>query len=403
MFYHPAALLLRGVFIFQTRYKKDMHARAKVFVGLSGGVDSATSAALLLKDGYDVTGVFITITVKGYPCTAGEDRLDAMRAAAHLKIPFIDIDLSKEYQDRVFAESIEEFKHGRTPNPDALCNREIKFGLFYEWARAQGADMVATGHYARVEQKQVETSISQADGPRIANFQQEIMCARRDLVSVELHAGKDDAKDQSYFLWAVPQEVLAHVLFPIGHLKKPQVRALAHAFGLPNAGRKDSQGLCFLGPISISDMLKRELHPMPGTVLNEAGKTIGVHEGAALYTMGQRHGFTVSHQGPDAPPHYVIAKDMVANTITVSENKFPLAAQGTTIALRDANWIGEVQSGPVMVRYRYRQELIPAELDATSGTVTLHEPHYAPLGQSLVVYKQSRCLGGGVIQEVSVY
>lgn len=349
-----------------------MHARAKVFVGLSGGVDSATSAALLLKDGYDVTGVFITITVEGYPCTAGEDRLDAMRAAAHLKIPFIDIDLSKEYQERVFVESIKEFEHGRTPNPDALCNREIKFGLFYEWARAQGADMVATGHYAQIE-------------------------------NGALYMGADDAKDQSYFLWAVPQEVLAHVLFPIGHLKKPQVRALAHAFNLPNADRKDSQGLCFLGPISISDMLKRELHPMPGMVLNEAGETIGAHEGAALYTMGQRHGFSVPHQGPDAPPHYVIVKDMAANTITVSKNKFPPAAQGTNIALRDTNWIGEVYSGPVMVRYRYRQELIPAELDATSGTVTLHEPHYAPLGQSLVVYKQSRCLGGGVIQEVSVY
>jgi tRNA-uridine 2-sulfurtransferase len=217
----------------------------KVFVGLSGGVDSATSAALLRRDGYDVTGVFIKIAIDGYPCTAGVDRLDAMRVAAHLKIPFIEIDLSKEYQQRVFEVSIQEFEKGRTPNPDVLCNREIKFGLFYEWARANGADMIATGHYAQVRQKQVETSILQP------------------LVSVELHTSVDKEKDQTYFLWAVPQEVLARTLFPIGHLTKSEVRKLAESFNLPNANRKDSQGLCFLGPISVSDMLQKELVPKP--------------------------------------------------------------------------------------------------------------------------------------------
>jgi len=378
-------------------------ASTKVFVGLSGGVDSATSAALLLKDGYDVVGAFITITVEGYPCTAGVDRLDAMRAAAHLKIPFVEIDLSKEYQKRVFKESIAEFEKGRTPNPDTLCNREIKFGLFYEWAMAQGADYVATGHYARVRQKQVETSISQADGPRVANLQQEIMCARRDLVSAELYTGADANKDQSYFLWAVPGNVLAHCLFPIGHLQKPEVRKLAEKFGLPNADRKDSQGLCFLGLISVGDMLKKELHPAPGTVVNEEGEAVGTHEGAVLYTMGQRHGFMLSHQVPDAVPHYVIAKDLEANTITVSESRFPAGAKATIIVLSDANWIGTIESGPVLARYRYRQELIPATLDAQTNTVVLNEPHYAPLGQSLVVYRQDRCLGGGVIEKVSVY
>lgn len=344
----------------------------KVFVGLSGGVDSATSAALLLQQGYDVTGVFIKITVEGYPCTAGEDRLDAMRVAAHLKIPFVEIDLSKEYQERVFARSIQEFKRGRTPNPDALCNREIKFGLFYEWARAQGADTVATGHYAQL----------------------------RDSM---LYMGADSNKDQSYFLWAVPQKVLQHVLFPIGHLQKPEVRVLAQKFGLPNSKRKDSQGLCFLGPISVGDMLKKELHPAPGTVLNEAGEAIGTHEGAELYTLGQRHGFVLDKQGPTAPPHYVIAKDAAANTITISKNKFPAGATKTRLSLADTNWIGSVESGPCMARYRYRQELIEAELDVENDIVVLHEPHYTPAGQSLVVYKQSRCLGGGVIQEVSVY
>jgi len=349
-----------------------MTKRTRVYVGLSGGVDSATSAALLIKDGYDVVGVFITITIDGYPCTAGQDRLDAMRVAAHLKIPFKEIDLSREYQERVFAHSIKEFEKGRTPNPDALCNKEIKFGLFYEWAMTEGADYVATGHYAQIK-----------DG--------------------ELLAGADANKDQSYFLWAVPQEVLAHVLFPIGHLTKPQVRALAEKFVLPNSARPDSQGLCFLGPISASDMLKRELHPEPGVVLGEDGEPIGSHEGALLYTMGQRHGFVLSRMGPDTPPHYVIGKDLAANTITVSANKFPAHASATKLELADTNWIGEAASGPCMARYRYRQELMAAELDAENNTVTLAEPHYAPPGQSLVVYRQDRCLGGGVIQKVSVY
>ena len=155
----------------------------KVFVGLSGGVDSAVSVALLKEQGYAVTGVFIRIVVPGYPCTAGRDKLDAMRAAAHLCIPFVEVDLSEAYQKKVFEISIKEFARGRTPNPDVLCNREIKFGLFYKWAMAHGTDLIATGHYAQTaKQKQVETSIAQRDGASIANFQQEIMCARRDLV-----------------------------------------------------------------------------------------------------------------------------------------------------------------------------------------------------------------------------
>lgn len=344
----------------------------QIFVGLSGGVDSATSAALLLQEGYDVTGVFIKITVDGYPCTAGEDRLDAMRVAAHLKIPFVEIDLSKEYQERVFKESIKEFERGRTPNPDVLCNREIKFGLFYEWARKNGADLIATGHYAQLK-----------DG--------------------FLYAGADKEKDQSYFLWAVPSEVLQHCIFPIGHLQKSEVRTLAAKFGLPNAARKDSQGLCFLGPISVADMLERELHPVTGSVLNESGAPVGTHKGAALYTLGQRHGFEIAHTMPVSTPQYVIAKSVAANTLTVSPNKFPQGLNKTELVLRNANWIGTVKSGPCMARYRYRQELIPAEVNPQTNSVTLLEPHYAPIGQSVVLYQHDHCLGGGVIAESRLY
>ena len=365
--------------------KESTSTKGKVFVGLSGGVDSAVSAALLQQQGYEVTGVFIHIAIEGYPCTAGTDKLDAMRAAAHLRIPFLSVDLSEEYRKRIFEFSIFEFSKGRTPNPDALCNREIKFGLFFDWCMERGADYVATGHYAQV-----------APPPQPDYFSEQVL----------LYAGADSDKDQSYFLWAVPEVKLRKTLFPIGHLQKPEVRALAKKFGLPNANRKDSQGLCFLGPVSIDEMLHRELQLAPGDVLNEKGEVIGRHEGAAAYTLGQRHGFALAAQTPDTRPHFVIAKDISANTITVSVNKFPAFARTTDITLSDCNWIGEHREGNYMARYRYRQKLIPTELkqvksDFTKGSrtslVTLLEPHFVPEGQSLVLYDKQRCVGGGVI------
>lgn len=340
----------------------------KVYVGLSGGVDSGVSAALLQQQGYDVHGVFIRIALPGYPCSAGADKIDAMRVAAHLRLPFTEIDLSEEYQRQVFKTSMAEFSKGRTPNPDALCNREIKFGMFFDWAVGEGADFVATGHYAQTR-----------DGM--------------------LYAGADENKDQSYFLWMVPGHKLQRTLFPVGALHKPEVRALAKKFALPNAERKDSQGLCFLGDVSIDDMLHREIALTPGDVLDEAGEVIGTHEGAPAYTLGQRQGFSVFAQRPDAPPLYIIEKDVEFNTITVSPNRFPQHARTTEVTLSEPNWIGEVPSGRCLARYRYRQELIPATLDIKTNTVTLLQPHYVPLGQSLVLYDGARCLGGGIIDE----
>lgn len=341
--------------------------KKKVFVGLSGGVDSAVSAALLQKEGYDVTGVFIRIALPGYPCSAGEDQLEAMRVAAHLRIPFLAIDLSEEYKKTVFDSSIKEFGKGRTPNPDALCNREIKFGLFFDWCMQQGADLVATGHYAQTKNGQ-------------------------------LFMGADPEKDQSYFLWAVPEAKLRQTLFPVGGFKKEQVRKLAAKFKLPNAQRKDSQGLCFLGPVSLDDMLHQELTLIPGDVLNEEGEVVGRHEGAPAYTPGQRHGFELAAKSPESVPHYVIAKDREFNTITVSPERYPKGVRQTTLELSEENWIGEAPDGPCSARYRYRQTLIPAI--KTGSTVTLLEPHYAPEGQSLVLYRGERCLGGGVILTV---
>lgn len=371
--------------------------RAKVCVGLSGGVDSAVSAALLKEQGYEVVGAFIRITLPGYPCSAGQDKLEAMRVAAHLRLPFVEIDLSKEYQKRVFELSMGEFERGRTPNPDALCNREIKFGLFYDWCMAQGADYVATGHYARLA-KPTDSGYAFFSADKNA----EVLAPSRSKppTSVVLLSGKDEHKDQSYFLWAVPAEKLQRTLFPIGHLRKPEVRALAAKLKLPNFDRPDSQGLCFLGDVSIEDMLHQELTLVPGDVLNEAGEVVGRHEGVPAYTLGQRHGFTLFAKTPDTQPHYVIAKDLAFNTLTVSTNKFPTGAGTTNIELSEENWIGESPEGPVMARYRYRQQLIPATLRREGGRtlVTLHEPQYMPEGQSLVLYAGTRCLGGGIIE-----
>lgn len=366
------------MFTHQSKNKK------KVFVGLSGGVDSAVSAALLKHSGYDVTGVFIRIVLPGYPCPASADRQDAMRVAAHLRIPFREIDLSKEYYDKVFSYTLAEFAKGHTPNPDTLCNREIKFGLFFEYAMAQGADKVATGHYAQLQKT-----------------------AR----GVEMYTSVDQEKDQSYFLWMIKRQQFQRILFPVGDKNKSTVRKLAAKFSLPNAHRKDSQGLCFLGDISMDDMLMRELHPARGAVIDEQGDIVGDHAGVQLYTLGQRHGFTITGSvQKEKKPQFVVAKDIEKNTITVSYDPFPKHATKTKVHLTDTNGLSPVLSGSYQARYRYRQKLIPATLrcEAEKTVVILHAPCYVPIGQSLVLYTHKvirgalQCVGGGVVEKTEL-
>jgi len=269
-----------------------MNNKKKVFVGLSGGVDSSTSAAILKKDGYDVTGVFIKVWQPDFlPCSWREDRLDAMRVAAHLDIPFITMDLEKEYKQEVVDYMVHEYKEGRTPNPDVMCNKYIKFGAFFDKAMEMGADYVATGHYARV---------------------------KKDGDVVRLLAGADENKDQSYFLWTLTQKQLKKTLFPIGEYVKPEVRKIAEKFGLSTAKKKDSQGLCFIGKLDMKDFLKEFIPEKKGDVLNGKGEVVGEHDGAYFYTLGQRHGFTVTVKGVDDTPYFIIYKDIEANTITVS-------------------------------------------------------------------------------------
>jgi tRNA-specific 2-thiouridylase len=408
----------------------------RVFVGLSGGVDSSVSAALLKKAtpnnfaklfgrptpegfrGYDVTGVFIKVWQPDFvECTWREDRLDAMRVCAKLEIPFITLDLSKEYKKEVVDYMVAEYKAGRTPNPDVMCNKYVKFGGFFKWAMEQGADYVATGHYAR----NAELRRTNAD--------------RRGRI-FQLLDGVDKNKDQSYFLWTLTQEQLSHTLFPVGGLEKPEVRKLAKKFGLPTADKKDSQGLCFIGKIDVKDFLKSFIKSEKGSVLDEKGKVVGTHDGAMFFTLGERHCFRITRihadrnadkrglnsqkntdvlsakirvlnqqQSADMRPYYVVAKDIQKNTLTVS-HKSPegvLANAVTGVCLKDCNWVSgkpPVSEKIYSVRCRYRQPLFKARImNKTKFIVQFDEPQSAITpGQSIVLYDGDVCLGGGIIE-----
>ncbi len=341
---------------------------------MSGGVDSSVSAALLKKAGYDVTGVFIKVWQPDWiTCTWKEDRLDAMRVAAILEIPFVTLDLEKEYKEEVVDYMIAEYKTGRTPNPDVMCNRYVKFGGFYKWAIEQGAHFVATGHYAQV-------------------------------IKGKLIAGKDSNKDQSYFLWTLTKGQLAKTLFPVGDIEKPEVRKLAKKFSLPNAEKKDSQGLCFIGKIDIKDFLSHYIETKKGDVLDVNGNIIGGHDGAFFFTIGERRGFTILKKTPDDEPYYVISKDIKKNTLTVAhKNKEGnLPNEIKKIALRNTNWNqGTIPIGKkLQARARYRASLCEIVISC-EDFVEFSEPQFTlSAGQSLVVYDGKECLGGGTIDSI---
>lgn len=359
----------------------------KVFVGLSGGVDSSVSAALLKKAGYDVTGVFMKVWQADFlPCNWREERRDAMRAAAHLDIPFLTLDLEKEYKKDVVDYMIREYGAGRIPNPDVMCNKHVKFGAFLDFAKKNGAEFIATGHYSQVVSRQ------------------ESVGNRR----FALLKGADKEKDQSYFLWTLTQEQLAHTLFPVGHLKKSGVRALAKKFGLPNAEKKDSQGLCFMGKIDMAEFLKHYLKTQTGDVLDLGGQTIGTHDGAILYTIGQRHGFSVQKVSPTERPFFVVGKDVARNTITVAHrDPEPEALPRRTIDLVGVHSISASLARPTptpcLVRIRYRGALVEAswgmsDAAGTTARVTLDiAAEDVVSGQSVVAYDGSECLGGGIV------
>ena len=338
----------------------------RVFVGLSGGVDSAVTAALLKEEGAAVTGIFIKGWYPpGMPCTWAEDRRDAMRVAAALSIPFVTLDAEKEYKQGVIDYLLREYGAGRTPNPDVMCNREVKFGAFYRYAKEKGADFIATGHYAQTR-----------DG--------------------RLFRGADLAKDQSYFLWAVSKEALSMTLFPLGAMRKDETRTLARKFNLPNARKRDSQGICFLGSISVEDFLANEFGLEPGDAYDPEGVRVGGHDGAILYTLGARVPLANALPGP----WYVVRKDMVKNVLVVSrERTTETPSEG--IRLTQMNLLRGSLSDPLSMQYRYHGPIVPGRFGADTGTFlpngALPEP-LAP-GQSLVLYDGDELIGGGIISE----
>ena len=364
-----------------------------VYVGLSGGVDSSVSAALLKEQGFKVVGVYMknwTQDLPGMPCPWKEDFADAKRVAVQLGIDFKVYDFQKQYKRKVVDYMLDEFKAGRTPNPDIMCNQEIKFKLFLDTALEDGADLVATGHYAKTK-----------DG--------------------RLFVAKDSNKDQTYFLCRVTKDALERTIFPLGDLIKPQVRELAKKYKLVTADKKESMGICFVGKVGIKEFLEQYIDKKPGKVIDQKGKVIGKHDGAIFYTIGQRHGLEVG----GGLPYYVIGKDMEKNEVYVTTDLQDEKLWGREVKLADIHWINVVPtaSQKLMVRMRHRAKLIrvknltPPQIlsGAVGNQIAEHQDFAAGLsnsklvaeledevraltpGQSAVFYADSECLGGGIV------
>ena len=358
-------------------------ADRRVILGLSGGVDSAVAAFLLKDAGAAVEALHMTNWEDddGY-CTAAEDLQDARRICARLDIPLHHVNFARQYRDRVFEYFLDEYRNGRTPNPDVLCNREIKFGVFRDYAKRLGGELIATGHYARVA----------ADGD----------------MTVLLKA-RDSNKDQSYFLHAVSAEALAETVFPLGALHKAEVRRIAREQGLAVHDKKDSTGICFIGERPFREFLSTYIPAQPGPILTPAGEDVGRHHGLVYYTLGQRQGLGIGgRRDAGEEPWYVVDKDVARNALIVDQGDTPLLLSDELVAT-GASWIGDAPQGLAAglrcsARIRYRQ----ADQDCTIRRalddrliVRFGEPQRAAApGQFVVFYQDDRCLGGAVIEAV---
>lgn len=345
--------------------------KEKIAVGISGGVDSSVAAYLLKEQGYDVIGIFVkTWSPEWLPCTWVDEKRDAMRVCAALDIPFYFLDAEDAYKNGVAEYMINEYKAGRTPNPDVLCNRVIKFGVLWEYAQTLGATKIATGHYA------------QTDG-------------------ATLMKGVDPSKDQSYFLWMIEQKELSHIMFPLGYLPKSEVRALAEKANLFTSTKKDSQGICFLGDVDMREFLSHYIEQKKGPVVNIEGVVVGEHDGVCFYTIGERHGFSITEKNTERNAYYVIGKDIETNTLTVStKERADSKERGglTTVILRETNWhIEPKKGGKYQAQIRYHGELIEIEI-IDRETIRISTDEILPLGQSLVMYDSERLIGGGIVE-----
>ena len=378
-----------------------------VFVGVSGGVDSSVAAALLKDQGYDVVGVFIrTWSPDFIECTWKDERRDAMRVCAHLDIPFLECDAEEAYKKGVADYMIEEYKKGNTPNPDVMCNRMVKFGVFWQFAKDNGADFIATGHYAISERINSFREATGGGVPFWGTPKNGVKELREKLFI--LKRSPDISKDQSYFLWTLTQDDLSHTLFPVGHLQKKDVRKLAEKYKLPTAVKKDSQGVCFLGPLDMKDFLKHYIETKKGDVIDEKGKVIGSHDGAIFFTLGERHGFNIFKNEDNSKPLYVVAKDIDKNTITVShrsdlwESTNSASILHRTVLCNNTNWISDIpeENKAYIAQIRYHGELLNCKVNClgqTSAEIIFDKNVLVDKGQSIVVYDGDICLGGCIV------
>lgn len=352
-------------------------AGSHVVVGMSGGVDSSVAALLLAEKGYQVSGVFMKNWEEDDTvdyCAAANDLSDAHLVCERLGIPLHTANFSHEYWDRVFTRFLDEYRAGRTPNPDILCNKEIKFKEFLERAHTLGADFIATGHYAGIGYGSNESYLLR---------------------------GADPAKDQSYFLYTLDQRILSQSIFPLSGLHKSQVRSLARERALPVFDKKDSTGICFIGERRFKDFLLQYLPPQPGDIVDLHGNCLGRHDGLMYYTLGQRHGLRLGGPGE---PWYVVDKDMQSNCLYVVQGHDHPALMSTTLRARQLHWVqGFAPPAPyrccAKTRYRDRDHACVIEhIDHDTATVCFDEPQRAVTpGQSVVFYQGERCLGGGTI------
>lgn len=355
------------------------NGKIKVFMALSGGVDSAVSAALLLEQGYDVTGVYM----KNWSgddfgiqadCPWEVDQEDAEKVCKHLGIPFRSFNFEKEYRDKVVEYFFDEYRKGRTPNPDVMCNKEIKFKLFLEKSIEEGADMIATGHYARKR-------------PATSNQQPE---------RFEMLTGVDDNKNQVYFLYNITQEQLSKTLFPIGKFEKSEVRKMAEKFGLPNSKKPDSQGICFIGEINVLQFLMANIEKNPGEIVDiETNEVVGEHEGIYFYTIGQRA--KIPNQ---TEAYFYCGKDKDKNVMYVCHGSDNPILEKNEVEVEDWHWIADMpDKSELEAVIRYRQKPVKGKIDIKNKKFTFDKPVRAVAsGQSLVVFDGEVCLGGGIIK-----
>lgn len=365
-----------------------MNKGKKVILGMSGGVDSSVAAYLLKEQGFDVLGLFMKNwdeTDENGDCPASKDYEDVQKVCAQLEIPCYSIEFVEEYRDNVFAEFLKQYEEGFTPNPDVLCNREIKFDLFLKKAIEFGCDYLATGHYAQVR----ERATPGTNG-----------------ATVDLIRGNDPNKDQTYFLTAVQGQVFNKVLFPIGHLPKPEVREIAKKMGLSTAAKKDSTGICFIGERKFKTFLNQYVSTKPGKIVDLDGNIVGTHDGIAFHTLGQRKGLGLGGEGE---PWFVVAKRKDKNELVVARGSENPAMFSNELFAKDMNWFAgsaPSKSFECTAKTRYRQTDIPVSIEVISDDqkeirVQFKSPERAPTpGQYVVLYQGDVCLGGGIINKV---